>query len=166
MLRGSNLKIIPLLFVSMTDIKALDLSLNKISDLPKNMFSFLVNLEELNLRSNKLTVIHADSFGIHPRLRKINLYKNNIHAIDEKFIDNTKVTTIDMNRNVCSQDRMQDNYDHWLEISNHKSNIREVLRTCFENYESTYKFKCGRPKIMSNETTNNGERIKHGQFPW
>jgi len=165
-LENTNLKINPNWFKSLKNLNHLDLTENNISDLPKNMFSSLESLEELNLRFNKLTVIHADSFGTLPRLRMIKLSYNNINGIDEKLINNTNITEIDMRKNVCCQDRTQDNYDHWLEISNHKSNIREVLKTCFQNYESTYKFRCGRPKIMSNETIHNGEGVKYGQFPW
>ena len=122
-LTGTNLRINPKWFMNLKKLRYLDLSDNKIVDLPKNIFSSLESLETLQLTDNQLTVIHSDSFGTLNRLEWINLNNNNVYAIDEKLIDNTNLSWLDMEKNNCSNVRITS-----------REGLKEKLRQCFNNY--------------------------------
>lgn len=122
-LRGIRHEINPKWFMNLKNLNYLDLSVNKILDLPKNIFSCLINLETLVITDNQLTVIHSDSFGTLNRLNGINLYNNNVYAIDEKLIDNTNLSWLDMEKNNCSNVRITS-----------RDELKEKLTQCFNNY--------------------------------
>jgi len=83
-------------FKSLVSLRLLYLENNLIEELPKNTFSELTNLLTIGIDNNNLKIIHADSFGILPNLKAVNLFNNQIDAIDEKFIDNTGVGSINL----------------------------------------------------------------------
>ena len=131
---------------------------NEISDLPANAFVPLKNLQQLSLRNNRLTTIHSDSFGVHNNLTIVWLECNEMNAIDEKFIDNSALSYLDMGNNICSQSV--------LEYSN-KTEMKAELRKCFENYSPrpVEVITCGKP-VMAQGNVIGGTQIVQGSFPW
>ena len=91
----------------------------------------MANLKEIALDQNKFKVINSDWFGILPNLESIYLIMNQIYAIDEKLLNNTGVTNIDMRRNICADKNI-------LDPSDSKEIMRLELRQCFENYENLF----------------------------
>jgi len=89
--------------VSLQNLKVLSLNGNQVVEIPSKSFASLRSLEELWLNNNKLTTIHSDSFGVHNKLTTVWLENNKINAIDERFIDNTALSTLNMTNNICSQ---------------------------------------------------------------
>jgi len=112
----------PHCFDGLYSVKKLNLGGNELTDLPANVFSQLRSLESLELNQNKLTTIHSDSFASHPYLKSMELQQNKINSFDEKIIDKTPVTTINLSHNICSK--------YILNRSNMKTN----MKTCFDNY--------------------------------
>ena len=112
-------------FENLQSLVYLYLSSNKIQNLPKNVFINLKKLEYLFLKNNQLTTIHSDSFGNHENLKFIYLNSNQINAIDAKFINNTAVSVIEMDGNICNN-----------EIIETKTEMKEKLKNCTMNYES------------------------------
>lgn len=104
-------------------------STSDIEELPKGIFSSLVNLQVFFLRLSKLKVINSDSFGYLPMLKTANLDGNQIDAIDERFINDTAVNYIDLEDNKCLDKIVQDN-------SESRAEMRYQLRTCFRNFEN------------------------------
>ena len=158
-------------FDGLQSLQALSLFNNEISDLPANVFAPLKNLKELHLYNNKLTTIHSDSFSVHNKLTTIRLDSNKINSIDEKFIDNTAVSTFHMKNNICSQ-----------LLTATRSEIKPNLKKCFGNYQPRIQ-----PELLSNHqsSTSNpnaakscgksfagqgniigGTHITRGSFPW
>jgi len=144
-------------FDGLQNLLTLGLRVNEISDLPVGVFAPLYNLQGLELDSNKLTIIHSDSFGIHNFLTEVFLENNKINAIDEKFIDNTAVSTLNMINNICSHLR-----------TGIKTEIKSNLKNCFANYQPRpvgSSSLCGR-SIMPQGNIFGGAKIKRGSYPW
>lgn len=114
-------------FKNLVNLEFLYLSGNEIEELPKDAFTSLKNLVQMYITNNKLKVIHSDAFGELPKLVEIYFYANQINAIDEKFINNTAVRTVDMESNVCHNRLIYDN-------SPSRLGMRQLLRTCFDNF--------------------------------
>ncbi|XP_070504112.1 serine protease gd-like, partial [Chironomus tepperi] len=109
--------------------------------------------------SNKLTTIDAASFGVHKKLKEIHLQSNRINQIDEKLIDNTAVTVIGLEDNICSNENL-----FGIE------NIKAGLKTCFENYKTTENqhvgtYQCGQP-VKGVGNIVGGRFVAKGKFPW
>jgi len=119
------------IFKSLINLNQFTVSTNQISNLSPKLFEPLQKLTNLLLDSNNLTIIHSDSFGVLPLLKQVHLQNNKINAIDEKFIDNTGVTYLDMRNNLCVNELISDS-----------SLLRELMRSklqkCFENYITLY----------------------------
>lgn len=114
-------------FVKLENLKRLLLYSNEIEELPMNSFSSLKNLNFLGLDSNNIKIIHADSFGILPKLKGISFNDNLINAVDEKFIDNTGITYIYMDSNLCVNITIRNS-------STSREEIIYALQNCFNNY--------------------------------
>ncbi|XP_070504342.1 coagulation factor IX-like [Chironomus tepperi] len=118
-------------FKKLESLETLDLSSNEIDELPDNVFSSLYSLKSLNLDHNNLQTISSRSFDPHPQLEAVGFYKNSINAIDQRFIDNTKIKTLNMKGNICIDDSKITGRD-----------IKRKLSQCFTNY-----------KLFNEETT-------------
>jgi len=143
-------------FDGLQNIHVLFLSDNEISDLPAGVFAPLKNPKELGLHRNKLTTIHSASFG-HNKLSRVYLDDNKINAIDEKLVDITAVSFINITNNVCSQSAFKSNTE-----------IKTNLRKCFDNYQQhsiQIKNSCGR-SFMPRSYIIGGKTIKRGSYPW
>lgn len=102
---------------------------NQIEEFPEGIFASLKNLWIISAFSMNLTVIHSDSFGHLPRFSHIILNNNNIYAFDERFVDNTVLSNLIMERNICVNESIADH-------SPSRPALRNMMRTCFENYEA------------------------------
>jgi len=160
-------------FDGLQNLQVLNVGNNEISNLPVGVFTPLKNLQELSLSDNKLTTIHSDSFGVHNQLTKVNLEHNKINAIDEKFIDNTAVSSLNVERNICSQ----------LNTGT-RSEIKPNLKKCFNNYQprrqsqlqvihpsSPLRNQFSNQNMCGKSSTGQGNiiggsHISRGRFPW
>ncbi|XP_070489894.1 leucine-rich repeat-containing protein 15-like [Chironomus tepperi] len=115
-------------FKSLISLRFLYLENNLIEELPKNIFTGLSNVLTIRMDNNSLKIIHADSFGILPTLNTVNLASNQIEAIDERFIDNTGITTLNLINNECANSNIVD-------ITLSRLLMRTMLSQCFRNYE-------------------------------
>jgi Leucine-rich repeat (LRR) protein len=128
-LEQNNLTVLhPDLFVNQWQLTNLNLQFNRIEELPKAVFSSMFGLEQLNMNNNRLSIIHSDSFGILPSLTNASFVNNQINAIDEKFIDNTGLTNIDMRGNICANSNI-------IDTTPNRGNMKAALSVCFQNYE-------------------------------
>jgi len=118
-------------FARQWQLTFLNLQFNRIEELPRGVFGNMTVLEQLNLNNNRLKVIHSNSFGIHLMLTNASFVNNQINAIDERFIDNTGLTNIDMRGNSCANQNIIDNTPS-------RESMKAALRHCFQNYEDLY----------------------------
>jgi len=102
---------------------------NPIQNFPKNIFKPLTSLVRLDASFTNLSVIHSDSFGIHLKLTRLYLQYNQIDAFDERLIDKTTVSLIDMTNNTCADKLIND-------TTIMRDSMRLALKTCFKNYEN------------------------------
>ncbi|KAL7013097.1 hypothetical protein ACKWTF_015191 [Chironomus riparius] len=144
-------------FNGLQNLKTLNLRNNEISDLPAGVFTQLINLQYLYLQSNKLTTIDSDSFGIHNQLTVVWLQDNLISSIDEKFIDNTAVSNLNMTNNICSQYASQS-----------RPKVKNYFMNCFANYQPRsvhVPAACGQ-SVMPQGQIIGGATIKPNSYPW
>jgi len=116
-------------FIGASKVQYLYLNNNPIQNFPKNIFKPLTNLIHFYAYSTNLSVIHSDSFGIHQKLTQLYLQYNQIDAFDERLIDKTTVSLIDMTNNTCADKLINDS-------GLLRDSMRLALKTCFENYEN------------------------------
>lgn len=149
-------------FEGLDSLYTLMLHINEIPDLPVGVFVPLKALYELVLRNNKLTTVHSDSFGNHPKLEDIYLANNPITSIDEKIVNKTLLSYINLAKNIC--------YNGKIET---RDEIKTKLRECFDNYKPRYQpssqssttVTCG--KSMSGQgNVIGGKYANRGDFPW
>ena len=91
-----------------------------IHDLPRGFFKSLKNLQDLDLSKNKLKSIHSDSFGSHPSLMTVDLSGNGITSIDPKFFEIPSLLYIYLNS--CGKTILTEYNINGTVIKNH-SNI-------------------------------------------
>ena len=115
-------------FYMLPSLRYLHMQNNQIEELPDGMFEHLTNLFHVNLDNNKLQIIHADSFGRLPTLTIASFQNNQIDAIDERFVDSTGVTGLDLKGNLCADVNIVD-------TTQLRQVMRSELRECFRNYE-------------------------------
>ncbi|XP_070504815.1 uncharacterized protein [Chironomus tepperi] len=137
----------PRWFKELENLSQLSIGSNRITDLPEGVFGNLINLVGLNLESNSLTVIQSSSFPDNTIIKYINLKSNKIDSIDRNFVDNSKLTAILMENNICCKVRITD-----MKLVNAK------LATCYDNYEAA----------ITTEALemNNGKVFARGKYPW
>lgn len=114
----------------MINIIELSLNRNRLTTLPRNIFSSLTNLNDLNIGFNSLTTVHSESFGVLPKFATIYFSNNNVNAFDERIIDNIALTLMRGAINPC----IQSNNDVFDDSEN-KVLIRAFLKRCFDNFE-------------------------------
>ena len=115
-------------FETLSSLVNLDLSNSNLTEeLPRNLFGSLKNLNYIGLSSSNIRVIHADTFGESLSIQNIDLAYNRIYAIDEKFIDNTGPTYLEMYGNVCADVSISDS-------SISRKQMKEALKDCFAFY--------------------------------
>lgn len=115
------------IFRPLSNLRELTLIHSILEELPRNVFAPLTNMTRLLLGHNRLNIVHSDPFGHLPGLTFISLWNNQVEAIDERLIDNTGVSTLEMPFNNCASGTFVDNTP--LRI-----NMRSALARCFENY--------------------------------
>lgn len=118
-------------FKNLRKLRYLSLYHNSLQELPLNVFNNLDSIIRINLAINTLKVIHSDSFGYLVNLKTVYFFFNLINAIDEKFIDNTGVESLEMTNNECINANVFDN-------STSRQLMRSVLQTCLDNYKAFY----------------------------
>lgn len=100
---------------------------NYITDLPINLFTSMNTLEQVNFERNFLQVLHSETFGHQPNFGFLQMNNNLISAFDERLIDNTRIGSVELNRNQCA------------DISvNIRDLIRPALQRCFDNYNERF----------------------------
>ncbi|XP_070505116.1 uncharacterized protein [Chironomus tepperi] len=114
-------------FDGLRSLKTLKLDHNKIMELPDNIFLDTENLQELNIGHNKLTVINSISFGKLINFTTLYCHFNEIEGFDEKLIDKTAISDLDMTGNLCA--------DGW---NLNWNQIRRNLTKCFRKYSLEY----------------------------
>lgn len=114
----------PNLFIKLRDLQRLNINNNRLTDLPKGIFKNLNFLENLKLKANFLTTIHSDAFGEPDELTTVDISFNKLNSIDEELIQNSRISSIDVQGNICSQEFLQS-----------RTEIREKLNLCFSNYK-------------------------------
>ena len=124
----------PLWFEPLENLQELLLSQNKASELPRNMFSSLKKLVKLDLSFNNLKLIRSNSFGTLPNLSSISLKANQVEAIDEKIIDNTGLSNLNMLVNVCSSWNIED-------TTASREEMRNKLTHCIDKYANSVECK-------------------------
>lgn len=120
----------PNLFRSQKLLTRLQLDSTNFQEFPNGIFSPLVNMTLFSLNRNKLLNISSIPFGSLPNLRIARFQNNQIKGIDEKFIDNTGVTSIDLRGNECINREIND-------TTATRSEMKQLLRTCFVNYSNS-----------------------------
>lgn len=116
-------------FSGLNSLVRLYLSGNLIENFPQNIFKPLINLVSLEIDHLKLKILHSNSFGVHRSLTKLNLQYNKIDAFDEKIIDFTAISTLNMYGNLCVSRDISD-------YSMTRNSMRSYLQKCFQNFKN------------------------------
>jgi Leucine-rich repeat (LRR) protein len=118
----------PQWFATLRALIYLELSNSNLTgELSRNLFGSLKSINYIGLRSSKIKVIHADTFGESLSIAQIDLGNNRIYAIDEKFIENTGPSYIELSGNICADTGISDN-------SMSRNQMKEAMKECFEFY--------------------------------
>ena len=90
-LEGNGLKVIgPTCFRNLTGIHVIDLSKNKLNDLPSELFQGLDNLLELRLDHNNISVIPNELFKTVTKIKRIDLNGNKLSTIPKELFSKLK----------------------------------------------------------------------------
>jgi Leucine-rich repeat (LRR) protein len=117
-----NLKVNPKWFKTLTKLIKLGLSMNRITDLPKDVFSSLESLEHLDLSENQIKVIDSDMFGSNNKLQSIDFSNNQVYAFDEKIIKkNPRLNFLSIDSNSC--------------VKEGRGELKARLARCISNYQ-------------------------------
>ncbi|KAL7043485.1 hypothetical protein ACKWTF_001538 [Chironomus riparius] len=127
-------------FLRQWNLTSLNLQFNRIEELPRAVFGSMTALEQLVMNNNRLRVIDSNSFGIHSMLTNASFVNNQIYAIDERFIDNTAITSIDLRGNLCVNLNI-------IDQSPNRYLMRAALSNCFQNYVNLF------PETTTSTTT-------------
>lgn len=120
-------------FDDMTGLEELDLNSNHIKDLPNNLFKNCKNLQWINLRANNLTKIKKDTLSGLDKLTELEFDNNSISEIEDGALDgNTALAQLGMSGNELSTlpEHLLDSAADSLEFINISSNEFEKLPTC------------------------------------
>lgn len=117
----------PQWFASMRNLQDLRLGSNNIRELPPNVFVPLRSVERIELQNNLIRAIHSDSFGVLIKFSTLTIQNNSVQAIDERFIDNTDITNINILSNICVN-------LNFVDATAARTTMRTNLRPCLNNY--------------------------------
>lgn len=120
-------------FDDMTGLEELDLNSNHIKDLPNKLFNNCKNLQWINLRANNLTKIKKDTLSGLDKLTELEFDNNSISEIEDGALDgNTVLAQLGMSGNELSElpEHLLDSAADSLEFINISSNEFEKLPTC------------------------------------
>jgi Leucine-rich repeat (LRR) protein len=116
----------PSFFENSEKLEVLHMVNSNIQDLPRNIFKQLKNLQDLGLSRNRIKAVHLDSFGSHPSLMTVDLSDNPITSIDPKFFQLPSLLYLFVpdacSKNILIQDKLNGS-----EIKNH-------VDTCTKSY--------------------------------
>ncbi|XP_014782534.1 insulin-like growth factor-binding protein complex acid labile subunit [Octopus bimaculoides] len=121
------------------DVKYLDLSYNKISNIGKESFKNLSSLEELVLSRNEISEIEHGCFDDLPKLRILDLSHNQISNTEQGYFGKlTSLQTLNLRYNVISQikQRSFENLPSLRSISLQSNNISKIEQASFEDLPS------------------------------
>lgn len=99
-------------FENLPELNYLDLSLNQITVLPRNVFKPLISLVTLQLKGNQIQIIHSDLFLHNNHLLNLDLSNNSLKIIQPKsFRNNLGLSNlvVNDNRNLSSIDLFPEN---------------------------------------------------------
>lgn len=116
-------------FENLQELTLLSLSYNPIERFPKNVFKPLINLARLNADYMNLKVLDSNSFGGHRFLTILSLIGNQINAFDERIIDNTAISTLDLRANLCINNQVND-------ATVLRNSMRSLLQICTRNFRT------------------------------
>ncbi|XP_071852156.1 uncharacterized protein [Apostichopus japonicus] len=77
-------------FITATQLKAIDLSHNKLVELPEKLVWENEKLQSIDLSMNNLTFIHWNAFITATKLKTINLSHNKLVELPEKLVGNNE----------------------------------------------------------------------------
>lgn len=99
-LSGNQLTSIPAGISSLPSLVDLKLGNNRLTVLPRDVFSYLPNLLDLDLKSNNITQITSDVFDTPSNLRSLNLESNQLSKISGLvFVNLAKLTALYLDNN-------------------------------------------------------------------
>ena len=104
-LRGKKIKIFPNEILTLTNLKFLDLSKNKLITLPDSIHK-LENLEVLILNKNNINVLPS-SIGEIYSLNKIDLWRNNIDELPKKIQELKNLRELDLRGILISKEKQK-----------------------------------------------------------
>lgn len=123
-----GLKILdPVWFIKLINLDELHIFQSEILDLPKNVFSPMINLRKIFLISNHLKVLHSDSFTGLNALSALDVMNNKIHSVDPKIYELVNLRVISLSLNFCGTDSVFDLTPERIRIRNHTD-------ACTKNY--------------------------------
>lgn len=103
------------IFGNLSELQELDLSYNRITDLPRNAFNGLQQLRCLNLSNNELSIIPFQAFHMLKNIEHLDLSSNQlISFLDNFFIDNRQLKVLQIQNNTI--EHLSDNSLFGLEM--------------------------------------------------
>jgi len=96
-LESKHLKVLPSAVLTFTNLQALDISHNRISNLPDSLFIACLKLEELRYEGNDLTEIPSSVY--RSSLKLLDLSENHITVVPDQIGECKRLEELDMHAN-------------------------------------------------------------------
>lgn len=121
----------PKWFERMSRLQVLDVSYNRIDELPSGIFAPIEGITELNFERNQLKTLDRSSFGNLGNLTSLNLDRNSINAIDEKILEDAPLLNmLYLWNNKCLNER-------FFNFASNRALFLTRLRNCMNNFRFT-----------------------------